>query len=335
MFLGVNMPPSASIFSAYTTFAASAMMARTVLSEVQTMTNQIIPEKLKEGLLSKLGTIFGNRSNNSQLTITIDEYNGYSVNEVYQASETYLSSIIDSGISQLKVYKSQQDEELLVTMDKGEKIVDFYEGIELHWQLLCSETQKAVVDYESLSTSNVTSVRKSFQLTFQKRFKNKVLKSYLPFVVERWNAIREEHKVVKLYSSSGGYWEPGNLDHPSTFDTLAMDPADKKELMDDLDRFLKRRKFYRRVGKAWKRGYLLYGPPGTGKSSLIAAIGNYLKFDIYDLELSSLNSNSDLRRLLVSTSNRSIIVIEDIDCSVDLQNRQNGGYNNSDSQVNH
>ncbi|KAL2898704.1 hypothetical protein RDABS01_006847, partial [Bienertia sinuspersici] len=34
------------------------------------------------------------------------------------------------------------------------------------------------------------------------------------------------------------------------------------------------------IGRAWKRGYLLYGPPGTGKSSLIAAIANYLKFDI-------------------------------------------------------
>lgn len=52
-------------------------------------------------------------------------------------------------------------------------------------------------------------------------------------------------------------------------------------------------------------------------------MANYLKFDIYDLELSRLYSNSDLRRILVSTSNRSIIVIEDIDCSVEFENRQN------------
>lgn len=103
--------------------------------------------------------------------------------------------------------------------------------------------------------------------------------------------------------------------------------------MDDLDRFVKRRKFYKRVGKAWKRGYLLYGPPGTGKSSLIAAMANYLKFNIYDLELTSLQSNSELRRLLVSTANRSILVIEDIDCSRDFQNREAGGYDQGDSQV--
>ncbi|KAM2980218.1 hypothetical protein FF2_011689 [Malus domestica] len=40
-----------------------------------------------------------------------------------------------------------------------------------------------------------------------------------------------------------------------------MDPKLKEELINDLDRFVKRKEFYGRVGKAWKRGYLLYGPP--------------------------------------------------------------------------
>ncbi|GJX08870.1 AAA-ATPase-like protein [Tanacetum coccineum] len=95
----------------------------------------------------------------------------------------------------------------------------------------------------------------------------------------------------------------------------------KEKVMNDLDRFIRRREYYRTVGKAWKRGYLLYGPPGTGKSSLIAAMANYLNFDIYDLELTSISTNSELRRLLVATANRSILVVEDIDCSVELHDR--------------
>lgn len=63
----------------------------------------------------------------------------------------------------------------------------------------------------------------------------------------------------------------------------------------------------------------MFGPPGTGKSSLIAAMANYLNFDIYDLELTVLRRNSDLKKLLVATTNKSILVVEDIDCTIDLQ----------------
>ncbi|KAL1199543.1 AAA-ATPase [Cardamine amara subsp. amara] len=125
-----------------------------------------------------------------------------------------------------------------------------------------------------------------------------------------WKNLRD----VKLYSRdvdasdhddgrASGEWGCTNLEHPSTFDTLAMDPNAKKKIVDDLERFLKRREFYKRVGKAWKRGYLLYGPPGTGKTSLIAAMANYLKFDVFDLELSSIYDNGELKRILLSTRN--------------------------------
>ena len=40
-----------------------------------------------------------------------------------------------------------------------------------------------------------------------------------------------------------------------------------------------------RIGKSWKCGHLLYGPPGTGKSTMIAAIANFLNYEVYDLEL--------------------------------------------------
>ncbi|KAI6671423.1 hypothetical protein NL676_006308 [Syzygium grande] len=49
------------------------------------------------------------------------------------------------------------------------------------------------------------------------------------------------------------------------FKTLATDPELKKMLFDDLDRFVRRKEYYRKVGKAWKRGYLLYGPPRHGE----------------------------------------------------------------------
>ncbi|CAK9180566.1 unnamed protein product, partial [Ilex paraguariensis] len=59
-------------------------------------------------------------------------------------------------------------------------------------------------------------------------------------------------------------------------------------------------------------------PAGTVKSTLIAAMANLLGYDIYDLELTAVKDNTELRRLLIETPSKSIIVIEDIDCSVDL-----------------
>lgn len=210
--------------------------------------------------------------------------------------------------------------------------MDTFEGMQLTWELVTTENQKTSLDYDSGLYASETAEHKSFHLSFSKIFKDKVLNKYLPYVAERSKAIKETKKVIKLYSLCAA--DAINLDHPSTFDTLAMDPVLKQALIDDLDRFVKRREFYSRVGKAWKRGYLLYGPPGTGKSSLIAAMANYLKFDIYDMELASLRSNSDLRRLLVSTGNRSILVIEDIDCSIELENRQcGGGHDEKNSRV--
>ncbi|KAJ6706805.1 NUCLEOSIDE TRIPHOSPHATE HYDROLASE SUPERFAMILY PROTEIN putative-RELATED [Salix viminalis] len=85
-----------------------------------------------------------------------------------------------------------------------------------------------------------------------------------------------------------------------------------------LSRSAKGKDYYAKIGKAWKRGYLLYGPPGTGKSSMIAAMANLLDYDVYDIELTTIKDNSELRKLLIDTKGRSIIVIEDIDCSLDL-----------------
>jgi len=104
-------------------------------------------------------------------------------------------------------------------------------------------------------------------------------------------------------------------------DTVAMDWELKEMIIRDLDRFVERKGLYKRVGKAWKRGYLLSGPPGSGKSSFIAAMANYLSYDVYDLELTAVRGNSDLRKLLIATRNRSILVVEDIDCSLHLHDR--------------
>ena len=51
---------------------------------------------------------------------------------------------------------------------------------------------------------------------------------------------------------------------------------------------------------------------------MIAAMANFLDYDVYDLELTAVKNNTELRKLFIETTGKSIIVIEDIDCSADL-----------------
>ncbi|QHN96351.1 hypothetical protein S245_063250 [Arachis hypogaea] len=51
-------------------------------------------------------------------------------------------------------------------------------------------------------------------------------------------------------------------------------------------------------------------------------MANYLNYDIYDLDLTGIYNNMNLKDLVLGMSNRSILVIEDIDCTIELENRE-------------
>ncbi|KAH7519994.1 hypothetical protein FEM48_Zijuj08G0096600 [Ziziphus jujuba var. spinosa] len=320
MFSLKDIPTSPSaLFAAYASFSASMMLIRS-------MVNDIVPYELRVYLSLALRSIFNPLS--SDLTLLVDEYCSMTRNQVFDAAEVYLRTKISPSTDRLRVSQTPKQKSLTFSIDKGQEVTDTFQNIRIKWRFVCTEPDKNTHSRE----------KRFFNITFKKKFKDVVMESYLPYVLVRAKAIKQEDKVLKLYNRDcpslskycddgyEGTWGSVNLEHPATFDTLAMEPELKKEIMEDLDRFVRRRDFYKKVGKAWKRGYLLYGPPGTGKSSLIAAMANYLKFDIYDLELTSIYSNSDLRRVLLSTTNRSILVIEDIDCSIEMQNRQDNDH---------
>lgn len=311
------MPTSlTTLFSAYASITAFVML-------VKSMVNELIPPELRSYLFSFFNDYFFTPPS-SQLTLIIEEKCGLSNNQIYEAATTYLRTKT-SDSTRLKVSKTARQKKSAIDIVMGEEVIDsFDENIKLKWKF-CAE--KGENGYDG---------RQFFELSFDKKFKEVVLESYLPYVIASSEAIKEKEKVIKLYSRDCGHddedyseWGSINLEHPTTFEKLAMDPEVKKTIKDDLDRFVRRKEYYKKVGKAWKRGYLLYGPPGTGKSSLIAAMANYLKFNIYDLNLSDIYSDSQLRRILLSTSNRSILIIEDIDCGAELQDREQEDKNSS------
>ncbi|KAL2898540.1 hypothetical protein RDABS01_040322, partial [Bienertia sinuspersici] len=161
-----------------------------------------------------------------------------------------------------------------------------------------------------------------YTLVFHSKHRKFILNTYLPYVLEEGEAIAIRKRRRKLFTNAGGdaeeMWTHIDFKHPANFQMLAMDATKKQMILEDLEWFKSAKDYYAQIGKPWKRGYLLYGPPGTGKSTLVAAMANLLDYDIYDLELTAVKKNMQLRRLLIETSSKSIILIEDIDCSLDL-----------------
>ncbi|KAI3688881.1 hypothetical protein L2E82_46796 [Cichorium intybus] len=297
-----SLPQPKTVLSAAASLAASALLFRTIASD-------LIPTDYVKNLFKRIS---------NQLTVVIDESDGLTPNQLFEAANVFLGSKLSPSTHRIKVNKPEKDDELTVTVDRNQPIIDVFQTVKCKWIL---QTERIDVP----ANSNARSELRFFELSFHKKYKETVLKKYLPYVLKKATEIKDEKKAVKLHTvdyHGTDYWGSVVLNHPANFETMAMDPEKKAELLDDLDMFVSRKEYYRRVGKAWKRGYLFYGPPGTGKSSLVAAMANYLKFDVYDLDLREVQCNSDLRRLLIGTKNRSILVIEDIDCNMGLQNRE-------------
>nr|CAB3464287.1 unnamed protein product [Digitaria exilis] len=242
--------------------AASLMLVRSVV-------NEVVPYELREMLFSGFGYLRSHMS--SEHTIIVEKKNdGFTNNHIYNAVRTYLATRINTDLQQrLRVSSMDENDKMMVTMAEGEEMLDVYEGTEFKWCLICNENSS------DSGNGNGGQNEVSFEVSFHKE---KALKSYLPFILATAKAIKAQERTLRIYMTEYSCeWSPIDLHHPSTFDTLAMDQKLKQSIIDDLNRFIKRKDYYKKIGKAWKRGYLLYGPPGTGKSSLIAAMANLLR----------------------------------------------------------
>ncbi|KAK8644272.1 hypothetical protein V6N13_123583 [Hibiscus sabdariffa] len=256
--------------------------------------------------------------------ITFDEFTGerFKRSEVYSTIKTYLSDKSSASAKRLKANVVNDSESVVLTMDYNEEVTDEFQGVKVWWS-----SKRTVPSTQRIALYPNDDEKRSYKLTVHKRHRELITQSYVSHVLKEGKEIATKNRQRKLYSNNPsqnwyGYrrskWSNVPFEHPATFDTLAMDANLKEEIKNDLIKFSTAKDYYTRIGKAWKRGYLLYGPPGTGKSSMIAAMANLLDYDVYDLELTAVKENTELRRLLLDTSNKSIVVIEDIDCSIDL-----------------
>ncbi|XP_004289099.1 PREDICTED: peroxisomal biogenesis factor 6-like [Fragaria vesca subsp. vesca] len=321
-------PTMSSFFSAYAPYAGYVFMLQASFKYLKSSINYLLDPEANH--MTLLIDVCGQRGMTQR-------------NQVYDAAEVYLATKISPKTLVFQTTKTPEQKTPRLAVTTTQEITDTFENIKLKWRMIFPS------DDDHHCSSDLSP---RIELTFHKKHKDKVMDSYIPYVLAQAEAIKDaeamndDDKNLKLYSynvkrsiqnqTTRGNWSCVDLEHPATFETIAMEPELKRMIIEDLDKFMKRREFYKRVGKPWKRGYLLYGPPGTGKSSLVAAMANHLHFNIYDLELTSFSSNEELRKALMSTTNRSIVVFEDIDCiegSINRESTENKKFRVSEAKV--
>ncbi|KAM0874123.1 hypothetical protein ACQ4PT_037611 [Festuca glaucescens] len=255
---------------------------------------------------------------------------GSEENLLFDAARTYLSSRLDPRDMRrlgLTLCKSRDDtgrrswrKRLFIEPD--DSTIDVFDGVQFTWKSVEKTNGNGGEKKNTNDGESGTGGDREFMLmlSFDAEHTDLAMERYVPFVMTAAEETKLRERSVKICLNEGRSWFGLKHHHPATFDTLAMEPTLKQSIVADLDLFANRRDHYRRIGKAWKRGYLLYGPPGTGKSSLVASMANHLRYNIYDLDLSHVESTM-LRWLLPNMHDRSILVIEDIDCCCDAMSR--------------
>nr|CAB3458111.1 unnamed protein product [Digitaria exilis] len=281
--------------------AATTVTAYTALA--RSMSRELLPDELRATARWAASVLRGRfllprqnkpRAKTIFIAQFVDVEGGRVENRLYHDARAYLATRIDPDAmdqlcltacsDQLLPHPHQQQRQV-ASMVPGDSMTDVFEGVEFTWLLTTVSAAVRRRGDEEIDGGDygVRAYRggggdgpQALALSFDAEHMEVALRRYVPSIVAEIQETRRRERTLSIFmnkdtSSWEGFnhpatssWQGFNHNHPATFDTVALDPALKQSIVDDLDRFLGRRDYYRRIGKAWKRGYLLYGPPGTG-----------------------------------------------------------------------
>lgn len=203
--------------------------------------------------------------------------------------------------------------------DKNYSIVPHYGTYFLRWkQKYVSFTAAKEQNQNTIIDSDRVIKNRSIEITVWMTRNRKVLFDILDEAKQLYET--DNPDTIDYYRHVDGYWDTSTLSkRPLT--SIYLPDELIKDVTDSIATFLKSKKTYIDLGIPWRLGFLFKGPPGTGKSSFIHAIASEFNLPVYNLNLNSTKSSTQLTNLLSELAKPCIVTIEDIDCINAAQSR--------------
>ncbi|KAG2307653.1 hypothetical protein Bca52824_027401 [Brassica carinata] len=153
--------------------------------------------------------------------INFPESDEYRLNHAFSAIETYLESKATDKSKHLKGSQLKENKGLVLKRDEV-KIRDEYKGANVWWEIVTASDEE-----------------RSYKLTFHHRARSLITDLYVPYVVQEGKLIKAKKQQTRLFTNnpssqwilSHNMWRSIEFDHPASFETLAMDPEKKEEIM--------------------------------------------------------------------------------------------------------
>jgi SpoVK/Ycf46/Vps4 family AAA+-type ATPase len=119
-------------------------------------------------------------------------------------------------------------------------------------------------------------------------------------------------------------WQVAEFNNKRKLDHVFFE--EKEEVVHFLEKFMKERELYEKIGKPYQLGILLEGEPGCGKTSFILALADYFDRSIKDCQFNRMKTIDDLEKCIHCIGydnkdmsvNKVIMVAEDFDCMTDV-----------------
>jgi SpoVK/Ycf46/Vps4 family AAA+-type ATPase len=250
--------------------------------------------------------------------IIADRMRDSEINPLFEKLQEYITNKFVSKIESCELAPKNGDIEFVLSELHGKKFIDEMEiaGILHTFELTIMAANENTFDEKSKSVRQIvihskTATSEEIRL-YVKRINGQAVKTV--------NCIRIYKPLIqgKKMTEQTVEWEPATVRTNKTLSNTIYSEKVLTDLFQDIDTFMSNEQWYAHHGIPYKRGYFLHSTPGQGKTSVAKITANKFNLPVFCLDLSTVNSNSTLVKLMNSihyyTNHREhVLLIEDLD----------------------